>query len=144
MAVNISDIGAMGGCPLYALVSLGLKADMPVADVEDLYRGFVMELNPFGASIIGGNLTRTEDTIFIDITLIGEVEQGKLILRSTAKAGDAIMVTGYPGRAAAGLKLLLLTLKRQPEHSIKLLPEACRQGRNNVCHYSRCRRIRND
>jgi thiamine-monophosphate kinase len=107
MAVNISDIGAMGGQPLYALVSLGLKTDMPVADVENMYRGFAMELNPFGASIVGGNITKTTDAIFIDITLLGEAEQGKLMLRSTAKAGDAILVTGYPGQAAAGLRFLL-------------------------------------
>jgi thiamine-monophosphate kinase len=107
MVVNISDIGAMGGQPLYALVSLGLKTDMPVEDVENMYRGFAMELNPFRASIIGGNITKTKDAIFIDITLIGEVEQGKLVLRSTAEAGDVILVTGYPGQAAAGLKFLL-------------------------------------
>jgi thiamine-monophosphate kinase len=107
MVVNISDIGAMGGQPLYALVSLGLKTDMPVEYVENMYRGFTMELNPFGASVIGGNITKTKDAIFIDITLIGEVEQDKLVLRSTAKAGDAILVTGYPGQAAAGLKFLL-------------------------------------
>jgi len=113
MVVNISDIGAMGGQPLYALVSLGLKTDMPVEDVENMYRGFVMELNPFGASIIGGNITKTKDAIFIDITLLGEVEQGKLVLRSSAKAGDAILVTGYPGQAAAGLQFLLRSKLRK-------------------------------
>ena len=106
MVVNISDIGAMGGRPLYALVSLGLKSDTPVADVEAMYHGFCMELNPFKASIIGGNLTKMEDIIFIDITLIGEVKQGKIMLRSTARVGDAILITGYPGQAAAGLHLL--------------------------------------
>ena len=106
MAINISDIGAMGGRPLYALVSLGLKSDTPVADVEAMYHGFCMELNPFKASIIGGNLTKMEDIIFIDITLIGEVKQGKIMLRSTARVEDAILITGYPGQAAAGLHLL--------------------------------------
>ena len=48
MALNISDIGAMGGRPLYALVSLGLKADFPVREIEEMYRGFLLELNPFG------------------------------------------------------------------------------------------------
>jgi thiamine-monophosphate kinase len=113
MVVNISDIGAMGGQPLYALVSLGLKTDMPVADVENMYRGFAQELNPLKASIIGGNITKTRDAIFIDITLLGEVEQGKLMLRSTAKAGDAVLVTGYPGQAAAGLKFLLRSESRK-------------------------------
>ncbi|NIM58010.1 MAG: thiamine-phosphate kinase [Candidatus Aminicenantes bacterium] len=106
MVVNISDIGAMGGRPLYALVSLGLKTDTSVADVEAIYRGFIMELNPFEASIVGGNITKTDDALFIDITLIGEVEQGKLMLRSNAKVDDAILVTGYPGQAATGLQLL--------------------------------------
>ncbi len=107
MALNISDIGAMGGRPLYALVSLGLKAETPVSDVEAMYRGFIAELNPFDASIIGGNVTKSEHATFVDITLIGEVEQGKMIHRSTAKPGNAILVTGYPGQAAAGLYLLL-------------------------------------
>jgi thiamine-monophosphate kinase len=107
MALNISDIGAVGGKPLYALVSLGLKGDTPVANVEDMYRGFISELNPFEASVIGGNLTKSGNGIFIDITLIGEVEQGKIVRRSTAMAGDVILVTGYPGQAAAGLQLLL-------------------------------------
>ncbi len=113
MVVNVSDIGAMGGKPLYALISLGLKADIPVQDVEEMYRGFLRELNPFGASIIGGNLTKSGDGMFIDITLIGEVEQGKGVRRSGAKPGDVILVTGYPGQAAAGLQLLL----RAPDDS---------------------------
>lgn len=107
IVVNISDIGAMGGYPLYALVSLGLRKETPVADVEAMYRGFITELNPFQASIIGGNITGTDGANFIDITLLGEIKRSHAILRSTARAGDAILVTGYPGQAAAGLKLLL-------------------------------------
>lgn len=107
MTVNISDIGAMGGKPLYALISLGLKAEFLIREVEELYRGFLLELNPFGASIIGGNLTQSGNGMFIDITLIGEVEQGRGLRRSGAGPGDVILVTGYPGQAAAGLKLLL-------------------------------------
>lgn len=119
MVVNISDIGAMGGKPLYALISLGLKSEISVQDVEEIYRGFLLELNPFGASIIGGNITKSGNGMFIDITLIGEVEQGKALRRSGAKPGDAILVTGYPGQAAAGLRLLLQepgdpTIKEHP------------------------------
>jgi thiamine-monophosphate kinase len=106
MAVNISDIGAMGGLPLYSLVSLGLRENMLIGDIESMYQGFLTELNPFGASIIGGNITKIENTNFIDITLVGEVEQGKLMLRSSAEVGDAILITGYPGQAVAGLQLL--------------------------------------
>jgi thiamine-monophosphate kinase len=107
MVSNLSDIGAMGGTPLYALVSLGLKESALVTDVEALYRGFLAELRSFGASIIGGNLTKSEDNTFIDITLIGKVKEGKCLRRSTAKPGDVIMVTGFPGQASAGLQCLL-------------------------------------
>ena len=102
MTLNISDIGAMGGDPLYALVSLGLPADTLVNDVEELYRGFLYELNPFGASIIGGNLTGSGNGMFIDITLIGEVEQGKAVRRSGARPGDAVSSPASPdGRPRA-------------------------------------------
>lgn len=107
MALNISDIGAMGGQPLYALISLGLRGDTSARSVETMYRGFLAELSPLGASIVGGNLTKSGGGNFIDITLIGEVEKGRAVRRSTARVGDRILVTGYPGQAAAGLKLLL-------------------------------------
>jgi thiamine-monophosphate kinase len=107
MAVNISDIGAMGGQPLYALVSLGLRGDTPVADIEDMYRGFLAELNPLEASVIGGNITKTGGSPFIDITLVGEVEAENIMRRSTAQSGNSVLVTGYPGQSAAGLQLLL-------------------------------------
>lgn len=107
MTLNISDIGAMGGIPRYALVSLGLRRDMWVEDVEAIYLGFVEALNPFHAVIIGGNITRSEGANFIDITLIGEIKSGTSVRRSTARPGDAILATGYPGEAAAGLQILL-------------------------------------
>jgi thiamine-monophosphate kinase len=113
MAVNISDIGAMGGLPLYSLVSLGLREDTLVTDVESIYHGFLAELHPFQASIIGGNITRTDGPNFIDITMVGEVEKGNIVLRSTAEVGDAILVTGFPGQAVAGLQLLLSSLSPQ-------------------------------
>ncbi len=112
MAANISDIGAMGGRPLYGLISLGLKSDTELAYVEEMYRGFIAELNPFGACIIGGNLTTSGNGLFIDITLLGEVEMGKGVQRSTAKPGDVILVTGYPGESGAGLQLLSLSSSR--------------------------------
>lgn len=107
MVMNISDIGAMGGIPLYALVSLGLRKDTPVKDIEEMYRGFLRELNPLGAGLVGGNITGTDHSNFINITLTGKVERERLTRRSGARAGDVILVTGYPGQAAAGFKRLV-------------------------------------
>jgi thiamine-monophosphate kinase len=107
MVLNISDIGAMGGLPRYALVSLGLKAETPVGDVEEMYRGFLDELNPFGATIIGGNLTGSGHDVFVDVTLIGEAREGSVLRRSGARPGDVILVTGFPGESNAGMECLL-------------------------------------
>jgi thiamine-monophosphate kinase len=141
MAMNISDIGAMGGQPRWALVSLGLPEDMDIKDVTELYRGFLMELNPLDAVILGGNITKSDYGLLIDITLIGEVERGNMVRRSGAKPGDAILVTGYPGQAAAGLEILssklysdspevrpLLDSYRTPPHRAMIGWAAARTG----------------
>jgi len=107
MAVNVSDIAAMGGVPRWALVSLGLHGDTPAKEVLEEYEGILDELNPLNAVVAGGNITRCDSGSFIDITLIGEVERGRMVKRSGAGHGDAILVTGYPGQAAAGLGFLL-------------------------------------
>lgn len=107
MVMNISDIGAMGGTPFCAVVSLGLRAETPVVDVEAMYRGFLAALNPLGVAIVGGNLAGSEDGLFIDVTMLGEVEKGLMVKRSGARTGDVILVSGYPGQASAGLQMLL-------------------------------------
>ncbi len=106
MVQNVSDIGAMGGFPIHALVSLGLKPDTRVHVVEEMYRGFISVLSSFGASIIGGNTTSVASGPFIDITVAGSVRRGAVISRAGARPGDAILVTGFPGEAAAGFRLL--------------------------------------
>jgi thiamine-monophosphate kinase len=105
MVQNISDIGAMGGLPLYALVSLGLKPETEVRDVEAMYRGFLSELGRVNASIIGGNITSVGADPFMDITVVGSVPRGRAITRRGARAGDAILVTGFPGESGAALRL---------------------------------------
>ena len=123
MAVNLSDIAAMGGQPLYALVSLGLQAQTLVAEVEQIYQGFLTELNPWGAAVVGGNITKTEGPVFIDVTLIGQIAAGRALRRAGGRAGDAILVTGHPGQAAAGLRQLRQTPQQaDPELRRAYLP----------------------
>ncbi|MEW6750568.1 MAG: thiamine-phosphate kinase [Candidatus Latescibacterota bacterium] len=138
-AVNLSDIGAMGGQPRYALLSLGLRPEQPVATLERVYRGFLEALQPYGAAVAGGNVTLTTGPPFLDVTLLGEVEQGRALKRSGARPGDAILVTGLPGQAAAGLRRLqegapvppddpLVLAYRRPPARVPEGREACRCG----------------
>ena len=109
MNVNLSDLAAMGAEPRYALVSLGLDPDLTLGDLEDLYGGFEDALAGTEAGIIGGNISATGPDWFCDITLIGRVEAGQALTRTGARPGDRILVTGSPGRSAAGLALLQRT-----------------------------------
>jgi thiamine-monophosphate kinase len=113
MMVNLSDIAAMGGEPRHALVSLGLPGSMEVAVVEELYRGFLNALAETEARIVGGNLTSSGPEWFVDITLVGRIEQGRALTRAGARPGDRILVTGSPGRSAAGLAILRAITERR-------------------------------
>ena len=116
MVMNISDIGAMGGKALYALVTMGLNSYEPVTYIEEIYRGFIYELEPFGASIIGGNITKTDGSPFIDITLIGNAKKEFITLRSGARPGNSLMVTGCPGQSAAGYWLITNHIKESAQN----------------------------
>ncbi|MBN1643298.1 MAG: thiamine-phosphate kinase [Dehalococcoidales bacterium] len=107
LAVNLSDIAAMGGLPRYALVSLGLPGNIEVEDVITLYRGMIELATKFGVAIVGGD-TIASPVIFISITVLGSAgnEKRRILRRSAAKPGDEIAVTGYLGASAAGLEML--------------------------------------
>ena len=107
LAINLSDIASAGGIPRYALVSLGLPADLEVAFIDELYGGLREEGSEFGVQIVGGNISRSRLGIFIDVFLLGEATRENVVLRSGAAVGDLIMVTGSVGDAAAGVALLL-------------------------------------
>ncbi|MBM3288508.1 MAG: thiamine-phosphate kinase [Candidatus Eisenbacteria bacterium] len=124
IAVNVSDIGAMGGMPRAALVSLGLGPEIAVEDIEALYEGMMDRLLPLGTLLAGGNVSSLESGLIIDVTVIGEVEKGRAIRRDTARAGDIIWVTGYPGSAAAGLAILEARGGRPETGAIASLVEA--------------------
>jgi thiamine-monophosphate kinase len=105
LAVNLSDIAAMGGIPKYALLSLVLPAELEVKDVSDFVNSIEHMATQFGVAIVGGNVA-TAPNIVITVTIIG-CSQGKTMLeRSTASHGEQIAVTGYVGSSAAGLEML--------------------------------------
>lgn len=97
MARNLSDIAAMGGLPRWAVVSIGLRPDTSVRWVKELYAGLHAASAKFNCQIVGGDTTRVKHERFVVVTLIGEVEKSRVALRSGARVGDSIFVTGTLG-----------------------------------------------
>jgi thiamine-monophosphate kinase len=106
LAVNVSDIAAMGGLPATAVVTLGLRGDELVSDLEAMYRGMGELARRHGIVIVGGDIVRVERERLISVTAMGRARAGSVLLRSGAKPGDAIGVTGTIGASAAGLEIL--------------------------------------
>ena len=102
-AANLADIYAMGGDPKYLLVSAGLTADFGIAEITELAQGIAEEAALVGAYVVGGDISRAEQLV-ISISVFGEVENP--ITRSEAKVGDSVVISGLPGKSAAGLNQL--------------------------------------
>jgi len=102
MAVNISDIAAMGGRARFALITLGLPQSCTVENIEELYAGLLDTSQNYGVSIIGGDLSSC-DTLFINIALMGQSEK-QVMTRDGAQVGDQIALTGFTGLASAWLR----------------------------------------
>lgn len=107
MAVNVSDLGAMGADPLWGLVAFALPQSTELRWIEDVARGMGSASEEFGCSIIGGDVTRVPERIGITVTVVGALPPDReAVLRRGAQPGDLCWVTGFPGRAAAGRRLL--------------------------------------
>jgi thiamine-monophosphate kinase len=104
LSVNLSDVAAMGGVARYATISLCLPPALEVGWVDSLYDGLLERAAEVGVGLVGGNVTRGRETIVVDVTLLGEA--GRLLLRTGARPGDRVVVTGRLGAAAEGVRLL--------------------------------------
>jgi thiamine-monophosphate kinase len=105
VAVNVSDVAAMGGSPRYALVALGLPTQTDPGWVVELYGGMRDCAAEHAVAVVGGDTSRS-DRIVLAVTVLGEVQAGAAVLRSGARVGDRIVVSGSLGAAAGGLALL--------------------------------------
>jgi thiamine-monophosphate kinase len=106
LAVNLSDLAAMGASPRVALVSLGLPDSLTIDEFDGLFDGLCDLAAAHATAIVGGNLTRSPGPLFVDVTVVGSVRPRRALLRRGGRAGDALFVSGTIGGAAAGLAWL--------------------------------------
>ena len=107
MARAVSDIGAMGGWPIAALATVILHPDTSLAFARGIYRGFQKAGRTYGFGIVGGETSRAPQSgcNMISVSMLGKVEPGRCVLRSTAQADDAVLVTGRLGGSICGRHL---------------------------------------
>lgn len=106
LAVNLSDLAAMGAAPRLALLSLGLPGSLPVIVVQQMVESLVSLATAHGLPLVGGNIARSPSHLFIDVTVTGVVKRRRVLTRSGGRPGDTLYVTGSLGAAAAGLSWL--------------------------------------
>ncbi len=124
LARGLSDIAAVGGIPRAAFLSLALPADLPQAWVDKFVAGLLKLAGQFSVSLAGGDTAQSPDGILADIVVLGSVPAGKAILRSGARPGDFIYVTGTLGSAGAALHELRDGKKLRPRsHPKHFYPE---------------------
>lgn len=104
LAVNLSDIAAMGGTPVASFLSLAIPVNTDVEYLDEFIRGFKVLSEKYNVPLLGGDTTRAPEKITVNVCVLGKCVKNKAILRSTAKAGDIVCVTGYLGDSSAGLK----------------------------------------
>ncbi|RJE87660.1 thiamine-phosphate kinase [Paenibacillus sp. 1011MAR3C5] len=114
LAANVSDIAAMGGVPLHAVVSVCVPPSCGPERVKRIYDGLYACAEQYGVAIVGGDTTSSPAHLVISIALTGAVEAGKEMVRSGAQPGDAVFVTGPVGMSAAGLHMLQAAVSDKP------------------------------
>ena len=106
IAVNLSDIAAMGGKPLVILISLAVPAQTEVEEIKELYRGMSDICGLYGVDIVGGDTVASPDNLIINVSLVGDANEQEVLYRSGARPGDKVYLTGTIGDSSAGLSIL--------------------------------------
>jgi thiamine-monophosphate kinase len=106
LAVNLSDLAAMGARPRVALLSLVLPGALEVVSVDAVIDGLLALANEHRVTVVGGNISRSPGPFVIDVTVTGTVRPRRVLTRSGARAGDDVYVTGAIGEASVGLQRL--------------------------------------
>src|SRR4029450_11238922 len=106
LAVNLSDLAAMGAEPRTALLSLLIPDELDVGTIDGVMDGLLALASQYRVALIGGNISRTTGPLTIDVTATGSVRPRRVLTRGGARPGDDVYVTGALGSAATGLELL--------------------------------------
>lgn len=146
LAVNLSDIAAMGGAAILAVVALGITDVVDEAWTRSFYHGLSSLGRRFGCAVAGGDVVRAP-ALLVAVSVVGEVRKSGLRLRRGARAGDLVCVSGPVGLAAGGLNLAraaqreanipsddVQVLRRAYEMPWPRLPEGKFLGRSRACH----------
>ncbi len=112
LARGLSDIAAMGGEPVAAFLSLALPRELPQAWVRQFFRGLMGLAEKYGVTLAGGDTAQSPDGILGDIIVVGSVPRGRAVLRSGARPGDRIFVSGALGGSAAAVQRMMATSKK--------------------------------
>jgi len=123
LAVNLSDMAAMGARPRFALISLALPARISVEFTDEFYLAFLEMAEAHGVSLIGGDTSSSPDRLFISVTLLGEGKKENLAYRHGARPGDDLYVTGTLGDSLLGLYLARTLKGKSPLPDEKYLLE---------------------
>ena len=107
LAVNLSDIAAMGGTPREAVISIAIPDKVDLAVLDGVYDGMKSMAKEFEVNLLGGDTTSSPEHLVINIALVGEARKDEILYRSGAGKGDLIFLTGPVGSSAAGLDLIL-------------------------------------
>ena len=137
LAVNLSDLAAMGARPRAALLSLILPDALDVTAIDEMLDGLLALGDAHGVAVVGGNVSRSPGPLVVDVTAIGTARRRRILTRSGARAGDEVYVTGTIGDALAGLESLreggTHTMRTQEERYLRPDPRV-RAGRALVGH----------
>ena len=118
IAISVSDIAACAGLPRYCLVSLGMSKDTSVEFIDKLMKGMLSLAKEYNINLVGGDISRARQ-LTIDVSMLGIIEKKNLTLRSGAKIGDIIFVTGELGGSILGKHLRFIPRLKEARFLVK-------------------------